>query len=477
MAERERLFNLNPLRFEETVDQHKWFNLQDEFKTRGVSLSQSLLIWEEESRSAWLLTDLENKKTYDIQLAEDSDQQPTMMVWEQSSEVEQPFALTDTEAILSRLQSAQGTDQGFIDFLKRINLDELDLEGLKRSNLSEAGFSFESVHQDLSTVHSMLREILTAPREWLLNISRMVVHSLNRYLPQFYENVRNIENFQISNENPRETHDNLLQNISNSCGSVKEPLGHIVAYLSSRKVEQLAIEINDTVTAAVDRLETETNRAEEINNEAEKKQAAIQQEFDRLKIEVENKLAEKPISQYKTIFADQAKEHYKGARNWLKMAGGTTVLFFAAFVGLTIWLGSEDSGLTGTLRNLFTKGFLLSPIYVWLNRSIKNYTAQKHLEVINIHRQNALETFDTFVAAAGDNRETRDAVLLSATDAIFDANQTGYLSAKGSGSDSSKGPVQQVIREFISDKSSFKKLEESAVGIRPHLCNTEVKSR
>ena len=96
---------------------------------------------------------------------------------------------------------------------------------------------------------------------------------------------------------------------------------------------------------------------------------------------------------------------------------------------------------------------MLSPIYVWLNRSIKNYTAQKHLEVINIHRQNALETFDTFVAAAGDNRETRDAVLLSATDAIFDANQTGYLSAKGSSSDS-KSPMQQVIREIISDKSS-----------------------
>ena len=158
MAERERLFNLNRARFEETVDQHKWFNLQDEFKTRGVSLSQSLLIWEEESRRTWLLTDLENKKTYDIQLTEDSEQQPTMMVWEQPSEAEQPFALTDTEAILSRLQSAQGTDQGFTDFLKRINLDELDLEGLKRSNLSEAGFSFESVHQGLLVVHSMLRE-------------------------------------------------------------------------------------------------------------------------------------------------------------------------------------------------------------------------------------------------------------------------------------------------------------------------------
>ena len=221
MAERKRLFSLDPERFREVL-QPPWLNLQQEFKTKGVPLSQSLLIWEEESE-IWLLSDFENNKTYDIEWAKDPDGQPTMEVWEQSIEPGQPVTLTDTEAILSRLQSAQGTDQGFIDFLKRLNLDGLDLERLKRSDLSGAGFSFESVHQDLLIVHSMLREILTAPREWLLNISRMVVQDVNNYLPQFYGNVRQIEYFEISGENPRETHANLLQHISNFCGSVKEP--------------------------------------------------------------------------------------------------------------------------------------------------------------------------------------------------------------------------------------------------------------
>ena len=452
MAERKRLFSFDLARFREVLES-PWLNLQHEFKSRGVSLSQSLLIWQEESGD-WLLIDFENNKTYDIERVEDTDGNPTVRVWvwEQPSEGEQTVILEGTEAILDYLQRAQGTEQGFIDLLKRLNLDELDLEGLKRSDLSGAGFNFESVHQDLLIVHSMLQEILTSPREWLLNYSRVIVQDLNRELPRFYENVQKIEDFEISGENPREMHTDLLQNISDSCNSAKEPLGRTIAYLSSRKAAQLAAEVNATVATAVGRLETETNRAEEINNEAQKKQAAMQQEFDGLKIEVENKLAEKPISQYKTIFANQAKEHHKRAWDWLKMAGGATAMFFVAFAGLTIWLGSEGSGLTGTLQNLFTKGFVLSPIYVWLNRSIKNYTAQKHLEVINTHRQNALETFDTFVAAAGDNRETRDAVLLSATEAIFDANQTGYLSTKSSGSDS-RSPIQQVIREIIPDKS------------------------
>ena len=137
------------------------------------------------------------------------------------------------------------------------------------------------------------------------------------------------------------------------------------------------------------------------------------------------------------------------------MAGGVTVAFFVVFVGLWLGLKPGSSEWDGILANLFAKGFLLSPIYLWLNRSIKNYTAQKHLEVINTHRQKALETFDRFVESAGENPETRHAVLTAATEAIFDVNQTGYLAAKSSGPDG-RSPVQQIIREIIPDRSSPK---------------------
>lgn len=112
-----------------------------------------------------------------------------------------------------------------------------------------------------------------------------------------------------------------------------------------------------------------------------------------------------------------------------------------------------EVNISVVFSNLFTKGFFLSLVFLLLNRSIKNYTAEKHLEVINTHRQNALETFDTFVAAAEGNRDTRDQVLLAATRAIFEANQSGYLSTKTSGSDSAS-PVQQIIKEVIPSKSS-----------------------
>ena len=456
MAEGQMLFSLDSERFRAALSQlssSNSFNLQHEFKTKGSSLSQSLLTWQGESGNTWLLADFENKKTYDIEVVGDTVENQRVVVSEQSTEAEQPFTLTNTETILLQLQSVyQGTDQGFIDFLKRINLDELDLERLERSDLSGAGFSFEPVYQDLLVVHSMLRETLTSSHEWMLHFPRGIARdAVTQQLQQFYENVRQIEDFEISDDNPKQTHDNLLQGISSSCDTAKQSLRDIVGYLSSGKVSQRAAEVDDLVA----KLKTENNRAEGIINETKKKLAEKEEEVDQLILKMQNQLTEKPISQYKAIFADQAERYRKGSQFWLVMAGVATGVFAAVFVLLSKFLEIEGTQLSETLQNLFTKGFLLSPIYVWLNRSIKNYTAQKHLEVTNTHRQNALETFDTFVAAAEGNRETRDAVLLSATEAIFDANQTGYLSTKSSGADS-RSPVQQVIREIIPDKSSPK---------------------
>ena len=454
MAERKELFILDSERFREIWENNDWFSLQLEFKTRNTPLSNSLLKWEHEYKL--YLADFQNTKTYDIdeRVGEDPNN-PIVIVWERSSDEEQPVTSKNTEDILFHLQTAQGTDRGFIELLTRLNLDQMDLDKLARTELSGAGFSFQLVQEDLLTVYSRLRAILAARREWLLNLSTEDITTVNQHLQQFYVNVKEIESFSPSVENPTETHATLMQVILQRCNEAKKPLGDITTFLSSRKVDQLETDVKATVAEAVDQSNNLMNRVNELGKAAEANEAARQKRFEELELAIQNHLAEKPISQYKTIFQKQAREHYKNARIWLGMAGVATGAFVAAFILLSIFVKFEGTELAGTLQNLFTKGFLLSPIYVWLNRSIKNHTAQKHLEVINTHRQNALETFDTFVAAAEGNRETRDAVLLAATEAIFDANQTGYLSTKAAGPDS-RSPVQQVIREIIPQKSSTK---------------------
>ena len=465
MAERQLLFTLNYEQFNEILSQQNWFNLQDEFEAVGNSLSQSFLIWREETGNTWLLADFETKKTYDIEreakpaeTATETEPAETARVeiLGPSSQEEQLIELTDLQLILSRLQqSPQGTDKGFVDFLKKINLDETDLDKLKRSDLAGAGFSFESEHRNLLTVHTMFCEILTSSRESLIDLSRRNLQQFADYLRQFYEYAEQINNFEIKGENPSQGYNDLLQTISQFCESTKGALRQHIAYLNSKKVGQLEDQVKTTLTDAEEKLNTETEKFQRFSKEAQQQTAEIVQKLEQTHLKYQNQLTEKPISQYKTIFNDQAKKHGKTAWVWLGITVGLALVFGRIFWWLLTDLGPTANGLSTILPNLFAKTFFLSLIFLFLNRSIKNFTAEKHLEVINTHRQNALETFDTFVAAAEGNRETRDAVLLAATKAIFDANQSGYLSAKTSGSDGAS-PVQQIIKEVIPSKSSGK---------------------
>ena len=454
MAERKELFSLDSERFREIWDRNDWFNLQQEFKTNNIPLSDSLLKWEIEYKL--YLTDFQNAKTYDIdeRVGEDPNN-PIVIVWERSSDEEQPVTSKNTEDILFHLQSAQGTSRGFINLFTRLDLDQIDLDKLKRAELSGAGFSFQPVQEDLLTVYTRLREILATRREWLLDLSSGEIATVNQYLQEFYGNVREIESFSPNVENPTETHASLQQDIIQRCDEAKKPLSDIVAFLSSRKIDRLETDVNATAAKAVDQLTAEVGRAKELIDEVKTTQTEMTQKADQLMLQMRNMVAEKPISQYKEIFKEQAESHKTAAKFWLLMAILATVAFPIVFFALQEYLKSDAAQLTGTLQSLFTKGFLLSPVYVWLNRSIKNHAAQKHLEVINTHRQKALDTFDAFVAAAEGNQETRDAVLLAATEAIFAANQTGYLSTKTTGPDN-RSPVQQVIREIIPQKSATK---------------------
>ena len=287
------------------------------------------------------------------------------------------------------------------------------------------------------------------------------IQQIRDYLQQLLNKFQEIHAFNPQNsseaQNFREEHKTILQEIVSFCDEVRQQLGPAIAYLKSKEAEQLKTQVTatvaDTVTDAVEKLNAETNRSQKHSDQAEQNEAERQEEFDQLKVQLQNLQAEKPISQYRKIFDEQSKEHQQAARRWLILTGLLIVGFGGVFFWLFNVLKLEGTAWVAVLQNIFTKGFLLSLIYLVLNRSIKNYTAHKHLEVINRHRQNALETFDAFVSAAEGNRETRDAVLLAATNAIFDANQSGYLSTKIRGSESAS-PIPQVIKAVMPSSSS-----------------------
>ncbi len=455
MAERQLLFTLDYEQFMKNWGESILLFLKEEFDRSKISLSRSLLFYTETENSHWLLVDFENEKAYNIRKEDDT----TVGISEGADLKKRSDFMRGSGPILKHLQNVIVTHAGIIDALKRLNFAEYNIEYFERSDLSNQKLSFESVYPELQDVYEMLRDILTSSRESLIGLSDNDVQQIKNYVIQFYDITIDVGNFEIAGENFRETHAALAQKIRNFRETVKQSLLQVATYLSSRKVEQLEDQVNVAVGAVEQKLKktisSESDRLQKINEEAQQNEEKRQESFDQIHTQLKNQLASEQLTKYKVIFQNQAKKHGKMSWIWLTGTGVLAVGFAVIFWELLTDIGSaanQVSQLSTILSNLFVRGFYISLIFLLLNRTIKNYAAEKHLQVINTHRQNALETFEAFADAAGAG-DTREQVLLAARKTIFDTNQSGYLSAKASGSNSAS-PVLHFIKEAMPSKSS-----------------------
>ena len=442
MAQANLLFTWPIESFNKIAEQSNLLKLHSEFGMRGHSLSRSLLIWKKTGVSgSWLLADFGKEKIYHIDRVN-------------SQEMEVSEASWDRDNLQSRFKDEPcGTHEGFIDWLKLFSLAESDLDNLKRTDLSPQKLDVEIAHVPLLAAYELLREVLNSPREWLIDLSKDDVQQIRKYLADWYKIGSEIGI--INQYTDRQRHEDILQQIFRFSDEVKRPLGQVAVYLQSKKSEQLEAQVNTTVAEAVENLKETTDQLQKHSEAAEQHEARREKEFAELKDRMQNELAKETVSKHKVIFAKQAEEHQRASQRWLIATGGMVVAFGVVFYYLFEALRLGGTEWEGVLQSVFTKGFLLTLIYFVLNRFNKNYTAHKHLEIVNRHRQNALDTFDAFIESAGENRETRDAVLLAATNAIFDANQSGYLSTKTKGTDN-PNPIQQVVRAVLPGSSSTK---------------------
>ena len=451
MAQKNLLFTWKPESFNAALEQPNLVDLRTEVAERRA-LSESLLIWKKgHENESWWLIDLGTKKIYHLDISSDTE----VAVSEETQDPRErgyPWPNLD--------QQVYATAQGFVDWLIinfKADLDAYDIEILKRTDLSEKNLSFEIVHPNLLTVHEMFREILASPSEWAVgwldnNLQQKIQTNLNNFL-KILEAIRYFGSHASQTE-----YKEVLKQTFNLCNKVQQQLQQIVTYLKAKKAEQLdpqmAERLETQVKNIADKVLEGFREENNLSHESTKQDIVkAEEKLDQLNRRIENEIAKESVSKHKKIFAKQAEEHQRASRRWLIATGGLIIAFGAVFYWLFEALRLGGTELIGVLQNVFTKGFLLTLIYFVLNRSNKNYAAQKHLEVVNRHRQNALDTFEDFFESAGDNPETRHAVLAAATDAIFDANQSGYLSTKTKGSDSAN-PIQQVVRTAFPGSST-----------------------
>lgn len=224
--------------------------------------------------------------------------------------------------------------------------------------------------------------------------------------------------------NPIAVRDQFIEQIRNQWNSYYMMITPVIAYNAQRGTDFDRLEREARGTQS-ELKQIETDMRREKDTMLAEMRAALEQ--------VRRAAAEAGVAQHAIHFKQEAESHQHQSIMWLRSAVGFAVLTGAyAFYALEIQRHDIAANVSlGSLVQLaLAKIVIISILSYGLVFSARNYAASRHNLVINRHRQNALSTFETFVKAASDP-QTKDAVLVQATQSIFLPQTSGYLRGEG----------------------------------------------
>jgi len=241
--------------------------------------------------------------------------------------------------------------------------------------------------------------------------------------------------------NPEQVRDQLITNISKQYVTHFEKIAPILSYTAGTR-------------AAVARFESRTQsvikQLEALYTENEERGTAILNEANETVAKVRQAAAEVGASQHAVHFMEEAGRQDKTRRRWLLITSslGLATLGFGIF---NVWYYVAHAPLLTTAQSIqlgAAKLVVFAVLYfamIWAGRV---YRAASHNYVVNQHRQNALSTFEAFLKAAGEDQQTKNAVLLQATQCIFAHQGSGF---GGQESETQSSPqILEIIRSVVS---------------------------
>lgn len=320
------------------------------------------------------------------------------------------------------------------------NLTAYDSQSLIRTN--ELGTSLD-FSQGIPVFERTLNLFRNLKESNLDNVPGSLLNEIVSLAQQATSTFEQIQSFNPSNEaSPASVRDSLVQTVAEQYQSHFRQVAPIIAY-SVRKGTDF------------DRLEREAMEAlEQINKskrEHETKTTSLLAETQATLDQVRRAAAEVGVAQHAIHFREEAEAHRRSSKTWLiatGILGGITLLSAG---GIASYYAYHVSDLTTgqAIQLAIPKLVIFSLLYFGVVWSGKIYRAQWHNYVVNKHRQNALSTFETFAKAASDE-QTKNAVLIQATQSIFTPQNTGFVSHESEGSSSPQ--ILEIVRSVVDRK-------------------------
>jgi len=230
--------------------------------------------------------------------------------------------------------------------------------------------------------------------------------------------------------------------------------GALILYGGGLSNYQSALDqaLRDLQSEATARVERMVGRAQESLEQVSKQSLGIMEEIESAResataaaSKAQAAAAASGVGRYASEFKNEAAAQRRNAKYWF-IAGiaslGLLVIVAIAFVAIGID-DSEAITSASQIQVLLLKALVLSVGSYATLTLFRMFRVQRHLAEANQHRHLALLTFQEFASGALDD-QTKDAVLIEATRAVFAQSQTGLVDE---GSHSASGlSLLEIVR-------------------------------
>lgn len=319
-------------------------------------------------------------------------------------------------------------------------LNTIDPNSLARTEVLGQELSFKDGVPIFSRTLDLFKDLAACN---LANVPKERLDQIQSLAKQALDGFQAIQSFSVSGvSNPAATRDSLIAQIRDQWNGYYVHITPEIAYSKGQSTDYGQLERE--ARGALSQMQAQLA---EIKTEKEKGVVEIQGALE----QVRRAAAEAGVAQHAIHFRNEAARYEKEARTWL-IAGGLFAIVTVAFA--VYGLGSDlaklgDSVSTARIVQVIaSRVVVLSVLTFGLAWAARNYSASRHNLVVNRHRQNALSTFETFAKAASD-AQTKDAVLIQATQSIFCSQPSGFVKA-----DAEVGGSQivEVVRNMAGTK-------------------------
>lgn len=301
-----------------------------------------------------------------------------------------------------------------LDQIVKLNIEK-DLVRVKELGIKLSFSDCKDVFEEIMVTAKELNDgtIDKLPYAKINNLSNQTKTILDRLIA--------ISNFDPTTQSP--SRDDLINQVNDAYETYYTHIFDTLNFIRLQKIKPSEIEAD-----IKEKLEVVSN----ASSEADEKLREINEILSKSK----QAAGKTGVAEYSAYFNDEASDHETKSKKWFKGVIVMSIAVGLLGVALMFWI-KKDLSTGEAIQYSIAKFIVLSSFFYGLVWTTKNYNAHRHNCIVNKHRANSLNSFETFVKSTEDPA-TKDAVLLQATQSIFSPQSSGYDGSDGEGDPSNK---------------------------------------